>query len=763
MTMTTPVTARLRTSHLVSNNGVLRLYAATIFLSAFLLFSVQPVFAKLVLPKLGGSPSVWAVSMCFFQAVLLAGYCYAHALNRFFSARTASAIHVTVLLLAMLALPFGLPSDANPPAGDAYLWLIGTLAAGVGIPFFAVSANAPLLQSWFARSGHPHAADPYFLYGASNFGSLLALLAYPVILEPAMGLSTQAHAWTASFALLTGLIALSASVMLVLTARAGTASNHAARAPARALTWQDRAVWVALALVPSGLLVAYTTHLTTDIASAPFLWVLPLAAFLATFIFVFRDRPLVPDAMVQAALAPFIALTLFQMSPSLSLMGAVNVLVSAVAFVLATLFCHRQLYLRRPPSEHLTEFYLWMSFGGVAGGMLASLVAPQVFTSVAEYPLFFAAAMACQPGVWRPMTAAQRNDLAGFAFAALLPIAVVGVAMATIYPATPSKEMMALAATLACCFFYFDAKKSLLVCMCVIGVVAILPNGMTSQVAARSFFGVVRVVNMLDGEFRVMIHGTTIHGAERVATAGGVAVKSAPGATYYHPAAPMTQGIEIARTAQAADSKAFSVGIVGLGVGSLSCYAKPGDAWRYYEIDPVVVSLAGDPKYFSFMTRCPPSRGVVLGDARLSMKAEAKGTFDYLVIDAFSSDSVPVHLMTREATELYLDRLKPGGLLAFHVSSRFMDLERVAADTAASIAGVHTAFVKSKVTSDSLDEASSDVVFVSRDKAIIDRVKAMPGTQTGPATAVTPWTDDYSDVLGSIRRRLANSRAVQAK
>ncbi len=368
--------ARRRIATRAGDRTALAVFAGALFLSAALLFSVQPMFARLVLPTLGGSPSVWAVAMCFLQATLLLGYGYAHLLNRYGGARLGLALHLILLAAALASLPFGLPEMLGPPPAEgAYLWLIGVLTLGVGLPFFAVSANAPLLQAWFARTDHPDAADPYFLYGASNLGSLLALLAYPVLVEPLFGLARQGAIWADGLALLAGL------VLVWLTPATATAIVEAA-----ASTWTDRCAWVLLAMVPSGLLVAFTTHLTTDLASAPFLWVLPLAVFLATFILTFRDRPIVPHRWALAVQPVAVAAA----AAGLILPGAADwtwgLFLGAgfVAFVATTLVAHRILYERRPASSGLTAFYLWMSFGGVLGGVFAGLLAPQIFDEVQE-------------------------------------------------------------------------------------------------------------------------------------------------------------------------------------------------------------------------------------------------------------------------------------------------------------------------------------------------------------------------------------------
>jgi spermidine synthase len=758
----------------LSSSRVLNLYTATIFTSAFLLFAVQPIFAKMVLPSLGGSPSVWAVSMCFFQAALLAGYCYAHLLDRLVPARIAPVVHVGLMLVALLALPFGLPTGATPPETGTYGWLIGVLAVGVGLPFFAVAANAPLLQAWFARTGHPHAADPYFLYGASNVGSLLALLSYPVLIEPTIGLATQAWTWTAGFVVLAALIATCGTAMAMRQRPAGAPSDApaagslgAARVavpaqpaspvtPATPVMWQRRLAWIALSLVPSGLLVAFTTHVTTDIASVPLLWVLPLAAYLATFIVAFRDAgpwlerlfqgmqlfswPLVMIALLGAAL------------PS----GTGGLGLAFLAFVVVTTVAHRTLYTLRPDASHLTEFYLWMSFGGVLGGIFSSIVAPQVFDTVAEYPLLFVAALACQIGVWqRP----DRREVALLVFAVgatALVVALTSAATRGELIAWPWERgqpiMWLLVATGAiAAVLHSTPHRAMILAVGALVAVLFIPRGHTPLAMERSFFGVIRVGQQADGRFHIMQHGTTLHGAERILTDEGIAVDRPVGATYYSPNGAMVRGLDVVRTA--AGSTPVSVGVVGLGVGSMACYARTDEAWRYYEIDPSVVTMAKNPQLFTFLTRCPPSRGVVIGDARLTLQKEANGTFDYLVVDAFSSDAVPMHLLTREAIAMYLDRMKPEGVVALHVSSRHLDLENVATVTARSIPGVHTALVTTLRDGYTYDSSTSVVVFVSRSEAALAPFRAMPEAHEATHLDIAPWTDDYSDVVSSMYRQ----------
>ena len=758
---TRPLAVRIRAA-LAEDAAVLSVFAGTLFMSALLLFSVQPVFAKMVLPRLGGSPSVWAVSMCFFQAVLLAGYCYAHALNRYAPLRWAAAGHLAVLAIAFLALPFGVAADAEPPAGDAYLWLVGVLALGVGLPFFAVSANAPLLQAWFARTGHPQAADPYFLYGASNLGSLIALLGYPVLIEPWIGLSRQAGIWTFGFALLAVLIGLCAAAVMQrlggASAVAATAAPVAATQTGDAVTWQQRALWIALAFVPSGLLVAFTSHMTTDIASAPFLWVIPLALFLATFILVFRDEPVIPHAVVLRLQPIAVIATFIGISSGGPIMWWVANLGGLAAFLITTLVAHKELYDRRPAPGHLTEFYLWMSAGGVLGGVFAALVAPQLFNTIVEFPLLLVMGLMCRPGCLAGWREDQRlvND-AAVAGCAMLALWVGGRMIdAGWLPGGNAPRVIAFLACAVVMMRAIEEPRRLVLAAAAMAVAMLtLPSAMSGGVAERSFFGVHRVRVTDDGQFRLLSHGTTVHGAQRLKDETGARVTRPVPATYYHPDAPMTFAAEAGRRMAERSGRALSAGVVGLGAGVMACHAKAGEAWRFYEIDPVVVDIARNRDHFEFLATCLPDNQIIVGDARLTLAKEPAATFDMLLIDAFASDAVPVHLLTVEAIRLYLDKLTPNGLLALHVSNRHMDIEHVAAATALAVPGTQVALVESRPKARSLYDATpSRVVFVTRSTATMLQVLERPDARAVTHASVPPWTDDYSDIVTSIWRKM---------
>ena len=745
--------------------ATLWIFAATLLLSAFLLFSVQPIFAKMVLPKLGGSPSVWAISMCFFQAVLLAGYCYAWAINRFAPPRKAPLLHLALLAAAALALPFGLPANSEPPAGDAYLWLIGILTIGVGLPFFAVSANAPLLQAWFARTGHPQAQDPYFLYGASNLGSLAALLAYPVLIEPVLGLAVQARVWSSGFVLLAALIGACGLIMVMAGEEDGAnpaaaAGTQQACAP---VSWQQCLVWIGLAFVPSGLLVAFSSYVTTDVASAPFVWVIPLALFLATFILVFRDRPVISHTLMLTLQPAVVALTL----TGLAIAGTLGWMAATVAgfagFFVTTMVAHRELYQRRPASQHLTAFYLWMSLGGVLGGVFAAIMSPQIFNALFEFPLLLVLGMLCRPGLANAIAdKARRIDALKLAGGGLITIVALMMAcrmqMIPVAAAGQITLLVILAGGVLMLLTREQPLRQLALCMLTALALVKLPTAMTLGHSERSFFGVHRIVvekstdsdGRISGEARILLHGTTLHGIERIKDAEGRPITGRPVASsYYHPDSPMRRALEIAREHRKLHGGAFAAGIVGLGAGSMACYAQTSDRWRLYEIDPVVVKIARTE--FSFLPRCLPTANIVIGDARLTLAKEPPGRFDYLLIDAFSSDSIPVHLLTREALQLYLDKLSPDGLLTLHISNRHLELESVAAALAGSFPGVHAAFVKD-MRKATIDASPSSVMVISRSVSSLAPVLALPGARLASKPSTAVWTDDFSNVLAALIR-----------
>ena len=656
------------------------LYAATLFVSALLLFSIQPMFARMVLPKLGGAPAVWSVAMVFFQTVLLAGYAYAYLLNRLLLPRWAALFHLALLGVTAAMLPIAIAPDwGTPPSDGTALWLFGLFAVSIGLPFFTLSASAPLLQSWFSASGHRQAGNPYVLYAASNLGSFAALFAYPVIVEPFLTLKTQTVAWSIGFALLAILL----SLVAVLTSRAEQVAAQVVAAEDVSASAGERMRWIALAAVPSGLVIAVTAYLTTDIAAAPFLWVVPLAIYLLTFVAVFRERPWIAHANV-VRFVPFAVAPL-----AVSLIGGEKVFwltiiaLNLVAFALLTLMCHGEVYARRPSPRRLTEFYLCTSFGGVIGGAFAGLLAPQIFNGNYEYPILIALALLCAPGIF---SGGVRKALTG-----AWPWLAISAALALAWtitryqpPATLELPFQVLLALLAAAMLFQRQHPLRFVGLVILSfaVTAMWRPGIAPIETARSFFGVHKVAEINGGSARVLYHGTTIHGAQRLRNEDGTPVSGPPAPqTYYYFGGPLAEAISAARAVR---GSLDHVAVVGLGTGSLACHRKGREHWTFFEIDPEVIRIARDPRRFEFLSKCAPDMPVVAGDARLTLEASTD-RFDLIVLDAFSSDTIPVHLLTREAVAGYLSKLSPHGVIVAHISNRHLDLAPVVANVAQSL------------------------------------------------------------------------------
>lgn len=729
-------------------------FAGALLLSALLLFSVQPMFTKMMLPSLGGSPAVWSVAMVFFQIMLLLGYLWAHALTRLFSLPIAAVAHLGLTAAAFVVLPLAWPASSAPSAdGDQALWLVGAFAVSVGLPFFALAGNGPLLQAWFARSGHRAAGDPYFLYAASNAGSFVALLAYPFLIEPFFGLRAQSLAWAWGFAGL--LLALALCAGLALAARGGTSVKTPALETKVAISWRDRLTWTGLSSVPSGLLVAATAHISTDIAAAPLLWVAPLALFLLTFIVAFRDRlPVSPRALYLAqAITGALALSSFLgAATSIPVQLAVHLLLLFVAGV----SIHHALYQRRPPASGLTDFYVCMSLGGALGGLFAALVAPAIFSSVLEYPILIVATFLCLPGASGWSRQALRTALLFAAFACLT---LVALHFATASGFVSDVMRAALIASLAAPMLILRDRPGLAAGFAALAALASLTVGgsVSDERSYRSFFGVHKIGMWQDGKTRILKHGTTVHGFARVLNEDGSPAAARPRPTgYYTFEGPMGEAIRSVRLQ--AGGRLNHIAAIGLGAGTLACHLREGEAMTFYEIDSLVVDLARDPKLFPFLTACAPKAPIVLGDARLTIASQAERS-DLIIVDAFSSDAIPAHLLTREAIALYLGRLAPNGVIVLHISNRAMDLRatlaRVAAD--AGLVALHRLDVS---TMNEDYRSGSRVVALAHKREDIGALALDGGAwdQFEPDMSRRVWSDDYSTILTPVLDMIRASR-----
>ncbi|MGJ4930308.1 fused MFS/spermidine synthase [Bradyrhizobium sp. HKCCYLS2038] len=738
------------------NRLVLVVYTAAIFVSALLLFSVQPLFTKMVLPRLGGSPAVWSVAMVFFQALLLAGYAYAHFLTQLRSRVIPVAIHLVLLGFAMLSLPLSIAGHWGDPPNSGYaLWLLGLFGASIGLPFFALAANNPLLQAWFVRTGHPDGPDPYFLYASSNIGSFLALLSYPLLIEPIFSLRMQNLIWTGGYGVLIALIALCGVLLLrspVTVASLLQGDDTDAPAP----RWLLRVRWIFLAAVPSGLLIAVTAHISTDVAAAPLLWVLPLSLYLLTWVLVFQSRPLLSHkwmlALQPLAIAGVVMLLAFGGEQNLALtLGG-----HQLCFFVIAMACHGELARTRPPAKYLTGFYVALSFGGMVGGLFAGLIAPFTFSWVAEYPILLAMAALCRPAVaerWPGITRWYWILLAAVAVALLVPAGMTGKVTTyledhRVYVAGAVGVLAALVALL------LNAGRWKVFATAALALVLIraYPADDGRVETVRSFFGVHKIVVTSDGHYHVLMHGTTIHGAQKYINADGSKVTGRPEPiTYYHKDGGIGRAITAIRERKGTPLR---VAVIGVGAGTLTCAAEPGESWTYFEIDQTMVDTASDPKYFSYIRNCAPDFKPVIGDARLTFAKEPDGAYDLIIVDAYSSDAIPIHLATEEAMAIYKAKLAPQGAVVMHVSNRHLELESVVVGIA------DENDLKSWVYNEDSgrdDEYifSTDVVISAREEADIGKLASSDKwTETEPTEGERVWTDDYSNILGAVYRRL---------
>lgn len=650
------------------------LFVLTILVGSFLLFQVQPMVARMVLPKLGGAPAVWNSAMLVYQALLLGGYAYAHWLGRF-TVRRQAVIHVALFLAAALWLPIGIAQIAPPGPGQEALWVPLLLLASIGPVFFVVSAQAPLMQRWFAADAR--AGDPYYLYAASNLGSFAGLISYPALVEPSLPLAAQSWAWTAGYAVLALLVAASAATRWHAGAAKMDADGAIASDEPRP-TWRRQLHWLLIAAVPSGLMLSTTTHLTTDIVAMPLLWVLPLGLYLLSFVIAFSTWTRLTQ--IVTLLAPVVLLAVGGLGLMSSGGGSMIVALASLAmlFVVATAL-HGYLYHLRPAPQHLTLFYLVMSAGGVLGGLFAALFAPLLFDWVYEHPLLILAAAVLLPlPALLPWDKWLKLEPRTSRIAVLLLIAVAIFAaqqMVTHWTggidAAVAPWGIGLFVIGILVIGWRPAFVAILMLMMMgLGGWSTVQESFT-DVRVRSYFGVYTVTDYPTSHQRRLAHGTTLHGLQRT-DAGH---RREPTTYYGHESG---VGLTLDKAEALAGPNA-SIGIVGLGAGTLACYRKPGQQWTIFEIDPVMVGIARDPKKFTFLSDCAGNTPIVIGDARLQIAQQPPARFDILVIDAFSSDAIPLHLLTKEAIGIYERALKRDGILLIHISNRYFGLEPVLA------------------------------------------------------------------------------------
>lgn len=862
----------------IARRAAAPVFALALFSSAGLIFVLQPLFARLVTPMLGGSPQVWNTSMAFFQAALLAGYLYAHLLARVKDVRVQAIVHVAVLAIAWLVLPVHVTGLLGPPSSEhPALWLVGVLTLSVGAPFAAASATAPLLQAWYARTGRSDSHDPYYLYAASNLGSFGGLLAYPILIEPLLGAHAQSLAWTTGYVVVGVMIAIAGAITTAANGDAPKPVEHTSGPP----SWRERGYWLAAAAVPSALTIAVTLHITTDVASAPMLWVAPLALYLATFVLAFArgSERLEPGTLL---IHPFaLALMVISYYSSGNWIGSVAGILGG--FFFSALVCHLALARTRPSADRLTEFYLFVSLGGVIGGAFAALAAPLIFNNVYEYPLALAAVCLFRPrapsemprlsdaslmsaiamlvlalllmrlaapdsvivlgalGAAAALIAAGWGDesrpapfryaylaagvlhavlviwiafnvdsvfvsqviedverlharqpwnllllassflvlafsvhstvqrrtggvgVADFAAGVTIPSAILLIMLVLAGERMDANALSQMGVFFCALALFLNRMRPFILAGIVLVTFAIIMlddvRGVRIITQERSFFGVLRtrVIENRDDPsvpaLRILMHGTTIHGAQ-LATPE---LARQP-LTYYHPRTALGEAI----LAGLSTNEPSRLALIGLGAGATACLMRPADELVIFEIDPAVVRLSttadGD---FNYVPLCQPGARVELGDARLQIAEEPESAFDVVVVDAFSSDAIPAHLLTREALALYLSKTRETGIVVLHLSNRNLALVSEAARVARdlNVPALHR-------VSDQFDQPyvgfygglAASVMIVAHSPETLNRL-VLPSNdwqvfETPPGRG---WTDDYINVPRALWENLTGA------
>ncbi|MFK7770316.1 MAG: hypothetical protein AB8B55_24105 [Mariniblastus sp.] len=759
-------------------------FSLTLLVSSFLLFLVQPMIGRMLLPSLGGTPAVWNGCVLFFQAILLAGYAWAHYGPPRLGMRNHLFVHLGLLAIVCFLLPMQLVEDwAVPVNSNPMGWLIGQLAICVGLPFFVISSSAPLLQRWFSASGKDGNTDePWFLYAISNTGSLVALISYPFLFERYMGLTSQGWFWTGGFMLLAIMFICCACYTL---RNAGSKLLDRAETQKQAvpLVWKKRLLYIVLAAIPSSLMLGVTTVVSTDVGSFPLMWSIPLALYLLTFVFVFAKRTLISHNLLIRVLPGLLLLM-----PLIALMDPgqnpiVMISIHFTMFFAVAMVCHGELSRLRPPVNQLTEFYLMMSIGGVLGGAINSLVAPFLFNGILEYPLMLIAACLVLPS--RKSLPSNENTEQNTAdnsvrwnwesitqIVGIRPI-LVAVTLGFSWILVESMELPTLARIVigygipaVICLGMVEAPKRFAIGYAMLALACPSIMDIRDVISKqRGFFGVNEVALIEEGKFRVLVNGRTLHGMQRTDQ-----TTDPDPLTYYHEEGPIGDVFRLF------GSEKTKIAAVGLGVGSLAAYATADQEFDFFEIDPVVCQIANDQRYFTYLSSAANKGAdieIILGDARIQLDSIRKNftapktespfrsvahrdsnKYELMVMDAFGSDAVPLHLITSEAVQLYLDLLEEDGLLVFHVSSKFIDFSPIGAGIAEHF-GLASAIRVDRPTGDQVKETGrnpSIYMVMSRDQKLIDSFfSSGTGWQEIKAERKLLWTDEHANVLDVMK------------
>lgn len=725
------------------------IFTATVFLSAYLLFVVQPMIGKVMLPSLGGTPMVWNTTMLFFQILLLGGYLYAHVISKISVTKWQFALHTLALLAAgLVTLP--MPTAITPPddIGNPLWWQITMMMGAIGLPFLFLSATAPLLQKWFSQTSHPDASNPYFLYASSNVGSVLALLLYPVVVEQIFPLADQSRLWAIGFYILLALITGSAITALkyLTPCSANPPKEETTDIPSVRVPPRTLATWVFLAFVPSSLMIGYTSYITTDIGSLPLFWVIPLTLYILSFVVAFAKRQPLPLSASRTIYVIATSLIVALMSCTFFLKLELGIALG-IWFFITAIMCHQELSSRKPDTKHLTLFYLAMSVGGAMGGIFNALIAPIIFTKAHEFSIVVALSLLC----WNFGAAFSWKDdprkiktlgitalgvlLAGtalyiqqYAFDSglILSLPLIGVITAAVLISLMDRRP-----------FYIGLSMLLML------ATPLIPWSLKSNLVdiSRNYYGTL--ITMDSKGLRLLSHGTTLHGAQPL----DPNYKTIP-LTYYNEKTAIGEAFRVAQSKH----KNLNIGGLGLGTGSISCLLRKDDDLTFFEIDPDIIRIATNPQIFSYLNDCHPETAIIEGDARLKIKTIADKTYDVILVDVFSSDNVPMHLITEESTRLYLSKLKDDGILVFHLSSRYFNLqpEVGAIARALDVPSISKISKAGDIAGTAYSYSGTDVTVLTRNQYYLDRLTANGWAPTKAGTQ-HPWTDAYANPLRAMK------------
>ena len=707
------------------------------------------MFGKMILPLLGSTPNVWNTCMVFFQGMLLLGYIYAHLSISLLRARFQLLLHICLLLLPIFVLPIQIPSSWTPPINENLaLWQLMLMIVSLGLPFFLVSSSAPMLQKWFSNLSHSESKYPYFLYSASNLGSMLALLSYPVLLEPNFRLIEQSNMWSFCYWLLVVLIVICAFVLFRFNLKTDQNINYKQNENnSESLELKQKIHWVLLSFAPSSLLLGVTTYISTDIAAVPLLWVIPLSIYLLTFILVFARRKIISRDLMIKIMPFFVLPAMIFIVCGQTKSAWLGNFVHLFNFFVVAIVCHGELARTRPSSRRLTEFYLLISIGGFLGGLFNTLIAPVIFKTVMEYPLALAVACLLRP----QLNSSLKNKKVlwlDFALPLALGILIVGINLSLQRFDLKSEWIdnflrLGLPAIVCYSFVNRSIRFGLGVGMLLVTTLFYLGHDMKPLAIERSFFGVHRIMLSPSGKFHYLIHGKTIHGAQNI-----LDKTQCEPLTYYYPTGPIGQVFDAFK-----ESNRFSrVAAIGLGAGSLACYGMPNQDWTFYEIDPEVGKIARNEKYFTFLSNAKTNLQIVLGDGRLSLKKAPDKFYDLIVLDAFSSDAIPVHLITKEALKLYLDKLSNDGILAFHISNKYLNLQPVLGNLAraASLIALVQNDENISLPEKRKGKRISLWVLMARQKSDLGKLAYDPRWKLLSGDNSKLWTDDFSNIFSVL-------------